>query len=390
MARSRGRDATVGPEARRPGAAAVVDLLSAPVRGSSRLLSLAQGEVIVREGESGCAAFILLTGRGDVTVHGDLVNHIEPGELFGEIACLEGGTRTATVSAATECHVLEIKGEALRSELRRSPALLDRFLRAVTHRVRDISRRETSMRDEQRQLRTVLENLQPALERFRNHPNLAVDVRWQPLNVTSGDYYDVLELSPSRFLFALGDVMGHGAPTTPVVAAMRGQLHEAAEPDKRPHELLAHLHRHLQRHGPPNVFMTLTLVIVDVQDRVAEFAIGGPPCPLLCRGGECRPLTTQCGWTLGYPFSGISFQTERAQLMAGDVLCFYTDGVSDAACGPDDEQHRLGIERLADSVARVCGETLPNTADALLAEVDRFRAGWPACDDATVMVVRVR
>ena len=388
MPRSRGR--SVGPEARLPPPATVVDLLSTAVRSRSRVLSFGPGDAIVREGETGCTAFILITGRGDVTVHGDLVNHIEPGELFGEIACLEGGTRTATVRAATESHVLEIEGETLRSELRRSPALLDRFLRAVTHRVRDISRRETSMRDEQRQLRAVLENLQPALEPFRDHPHLAVDVRWRPLNVTSGDYYDVVELSPSRFLFALGDVMGHGAPTAPVVAAMRGQLHEAAEPDRRPHELLAHLHRHLQRHGPPNVFMTLTVVIVDVQDRVAEFAIGGPPCPLLCRQGDCRPLTAQYGWTLGYPFSGISFETERVQLRADDVLCFYTDGVSDAACGPGDERDMLGIERLGDIAARVCGAAGPDPAEAVFVEVDRFRGGYPVEDDATVMVVRVR
>jgi serine phosphatase RsbU (regulator of sigma subunit) len=246
------------------------------------------------------------------------------------------------------------------------------------------------MRDEQRQLRAVLENLQPALERFRDHPALAIDVRWKPLSVTSGDYYDVLELSPSRFLFAIGDVMGHGAPTAPVVAAMRGQLHEAAEPDRRPHDLLAHLHRHLQRHGPPNVFMTLTLVILDVQDRIAEFAIGGPPCPLLCREGECWPLTAECGWTLGYPFSGISFETERVQLCPNDVLCFYTDGVPDAACGPDEERAMLGTDRLTAILARVCGGDLADAADAVFAEVDHFRAGWPVEDDATVMVVRVR
>ena len=80
------------------------------------------------------------------------------------------------------------------------------------HRVRDISRRETSARDEHRELRRVLEGLQPSLDRFERHPRLSVEVRWEPLTFASGDYYDVLELSPTRFLFALGDVLGHGAP----------------------------------------------------------------------------------------------------------------------------------------------------------------------------------
>ena len=294
-----------------PGDSKVVDLLSSPVRAASRTRRFATGEVIVHEGEPGSSAFILLSGRCDVTVHGDILNVVGPGEFFGEIACLEGGTRTATVRAAAECDALELDGAALRAELGQSPALLEKFLRVIAHRVRDISRRETTVRDEQRELRRVLESLHPSLDRFRNHASLAVEVRWEPLSFASGDYYDVLELAPTRFLFALGDVMGHGAPTAPIVGLIRGQLHESATPNSRPHALLAHLHRHMQRHGHPDVFMTLMLLLLDVESSTAEFAVAGPPSPLLCRGGRSSPLTADFGWTLGYPFGGVPFRSER-------------------------------------------------------------------------------
>ena len=211
-----------------PGDSNVVDLLSSPVRAAARTRRFATGEVIVQEGEPGSSAYILLSGRCDVTVHGDILNVVGPGEFFGEIACLEGGTRTATVRAAAECDALELDGAALRAELGQSPALLEKFLRVIAHRLRDISRRETTVRDEQRELRRVLESLHPSLDRFRNHASLAVEVRWQPLSFASGDYYDVLELAPTRFLFALGDVMGHGAPTAPIVGMIRSQIHESA------------------------------------------------------------------------------------------------------------------------------------------------------------------
>jgi serine phosphatase RsbU (regulator of sigma subunit) len=368
----------------------LIDLLSPSVRARSRIRRYAPGQVIVREGDTGCHAFILLSGLCEVTVHGETLNRIGPGELFGEIACLEIGTRTATVRAAVDSDVLELPAEALRSELRRSPALLEKCLRTIAHRVRDISRRETTVRDEQRELRKVLENLQPSLDRFKNHPLLSVEVRWQPLTFASGDYYDVLEVSRDRFVFALGDVMGHGAPTTPTIGMIRGQLHEAATEENRPHELLAHLHRHMLRHGPPNVFMTLTLLTLDLNSLSAEFAVAGPPCPLLYRNGCCTPLTTQFGWTLGYPFGGISFQSESIPLAHGDTLFFYTDGLSDAARGPDLEHDTLGAEGLATILTNACAAGGAGIADAVCAGVEQYRAGWPVEDDATAFVVSVR
>jgi serine phosphatase RsbU (regulator of sigma subunit) len=344
--------------------------------------------VIVREGDAGSTVFVLLSGRCEVTVHRDVLNVVSPGELFGEIACLEGGTRTATVRAAADSDVLELAGDGLRSELRRSPALLDRFLTAIAHRVRDISQREGTLRDEQRDLRRVLESMQPPLGRFRNHPVLSVEVRWQPLSFASGDYFDVLELSSSRFLFALGDVMGHGASTTPIVGMIRSQLHESATAERTPHELLAHLHGHMRRHGDPNVFMTLTVLILDLDSSTARFAVAGPPCPLLNRAGRCSPLTTRFGWTLGYPFDG-PFESESIEVEHGDSFLFYTDGLADAARGPDRDRDTLGVDRLGEIFLEVCAARATGIPDGVFTEVEHYQAGWPLEDDATAFVVRV-
>jgi serine phosphatase RsbU (regulator of sigma subunit) len=313
-----------------------------------------------------------------------------PGELFGDIACLEGGTRTATVRATEPSDVLEIGGDALRLELRRSPALLDRFLSLLAQRVRHISRRETAARDEHLELRRVLEGLHPSLEHFERSPHLSVEVRWQPLSFASGDYYDVLELSPTRVLFALGDVMGHGAPTAPIYGMVRSQLHEAVASDSRPHALLTHLHRHMRQHGHPNVFMTLTLLTIDVESLTAEFAVGGPPSPLLYSGGICTALTDRPDWTLGYPFEGVSFHGATRPIAHGDTFLFFTDGLSDARPAPGPDGDVLGSDRLTSIFADLCAAGASGIADGIFREVKRFRGSWPAEDDATALVVRVR
>lgn len=367
----------------------LVDLLSEPVREHASRRWFAPGEVIVREGEPGATAFILLSGSCEVAVHGEVLGGVAPGDLFGDIACLEGGTRTATIRATAMSEVLEIGSEALRAELRHSPALLERFLRILARRMRNISYRETTARDEHRQLRRVLEDLQPSLDRFKNNPHFSVEVRWRPLSFASGDYYDVLELSPTRVLFALGDVMGHGAPTTPIYGMVRGQLHESASLESRPHELLTHLHRHLRQHGHPNVFMTLTLLILDVESLTAEFAVAGPPCPLVYRRGTCRPLTDRIDWTLGYPFDGVAFQGQTTPVAKGDIFLFYTDGLSEVMRGSHPEGDMLGTDGLSAIFGTVCDAGSPGIADAVFEGVERFRGSRSAEDDATALIVRV-
>jgi sigma-B regulation protein RsbU (phosphoserine phosphatase) len=371
------------------GASSLIDLLSSAVRASSHVRQFGAGDVILREGEPGSDAFILLSGRCEVLVHGERLGTVGPGELFGELACLGTGVRAATIRSTADSSVLVLAGDAVRAELQRSPALLDRFLSAMAQRVRDISKREVTVRNEQRELRKMLESMHPSLEPFKKHPVLSVDVRWQPFSFGSGDYYDVLQLSPSRILFALGDVMGHGVPTTPVVGMMRGELHSSAAADSRPQELMEHLHRHLQKHGPPNVFMTLTLLALDLGSLAAEIVIAGPPAPLLWRRGSATMLGSQVGWTLGYPFAD-SFQSENIPLEKGDVLFFFTDGVSDAACGPDPDKDAIGVDGLARIFSQTCAAEATRVAERLWAGVERFRAGCPPGDDSTALIVGLR
>lgn len=65
----------------------------------------APDEVIVREGESGVAFYIVLSGSARVEQHGQVIGQLAAGDFFGELALIEEEPRTATVIAVeeTEC-----------------------------------------------------------------------------------------------------------------------------------------------------------------------------------------------------------------------------------------------------------------------------------------------
>ena len=96
----------------------------------------AAGEIIVREGDRDTSMFVVLRGEAAVSLAGTdgHVARLRAGDFFGEMSLLTGEPRTATVSAATDCEVIEIGVDAFRAVVVADPAVLDRVSAAVEAR----------------------------------------------------------------------------------------------------------------------------------------------------------------------------------------------------------------------------------------------------------------
>jgi hypothetical protein len=78
-----------------------------------RLRSVPAGAVLVEQGEPGRTLYLLLDGIMGVDVDGERVAEVGPGAVVGERSVLEGGTRTATLTAITDCRVAEAAADAI-------------------------------------------------------------------------------------------------------------------------------------------------------------------------------------------------------------------------------------------------------------------------------------
>jgi CRP-like cAMP-binding protein len=63
---------------------------------------------LVQEGDFGYAMFAIVSGTAEVTRDGEMIRTLGPGDVFGEIAVLSGGRRTATVTATTPMDLITI------------------------------------------------------------------------------------------------------------------------------------------------------------------------------------------------------------------------------------------------------------------------------------------
>jgi CRP-like cAMP-binding protein len=95
-----------------------------------------EGEVLVRQGDPGESFLILVAGRAEVTKDGTPIRTLGRADFLGEIALLDGGSRTATVTATTPVDALVIEREPFLRLMDESPALRFGVMDELTRRLR--------------------------------------------------------------------------------------------------------------------------------------------------------------------------------------------------------------------------------------------------------------
>jgi CRP/FNR family transcriptional regulator, cyclic AMP receptor protein len=102
------------------------------------------GTVIAREGEPGIGLFVLSKGEAEVTIGGMRRTTLGTGDFFGEVALLDGGPRTATVTATTDVELLGITEWVFRGLMHEHPSIALKTLQAVAGRLRDATKTATA------------------------------------------------------------------------------------------------------------------------------------------------------------------------------------------------------------------------------------------------------
>jgi CRP-like cAMP-binding protein len=104
-----------------------------------------EGEVIVRQGETGDCMFVIQTGEVEAVAVADgkelRLRTLGPNDFFGEMALFEKETRTATIRATRPTRVLTIDKKNFLGGIHEDPSLAFRIVQTMSHRLRDVTDR---------------------------------------------------------------------------------------------------------------------------------------------------------------------------------------------------------------------------------------------------------
>jgi len=109
-----------------------------------REISHDAGYVIATEGDPGAGLFVIADGEADVTIGGKTVNHMKTGDFFGEMALLDGGPRTATVTSTTPITLYALTEWVFRGLLAEHPTIAMRTLETMAARLRGATKLATA------------------------------------------------------------------------------------------------------------------------------------------------------------------------------------------------------------------------------------------------------
>ena len=126
--------------------AALTDEQRVELAAVSRSQLYAAGEAIVTEGDAGDSMFVLARGEAVVTLSQTegVVATLRAGAFFGEMSLLTGDARSATVSAVTDCELIEVSADAFRRVVLTDAAIVDRVAAAVETRRAELERHRAS------------------------------------------------------------------------------------------------------------------------------------------------------------------------------------------------------------------------------------------------------
>lgn len=102
---------------------------------------IAAGEVLVREGTHSRRFFVILRGHAAVTVRGRRRATLSPGEFFGELAILNHGARTATVTSLDRMRLATIEARAFQALLAAEPKIALHLLGSLARRLEHLTTR---------------------------------------------------------------------------------------------------------------------------------------------------------------------------------------------------------------------------------------------------------
>ncbi len=206
---------------------------------------------------------------------------------------------------------------------------------------------------------------------------------------TGGDYYDYFSIQPDSFLnIVVGDVSGHGIGAALFMATARAHIRASVNNNTSISKSIEAVNNLLVVDMEKNdQFMTLFVMRLDIRKKELYYTSAGHETAIIYRKKEDRFIELR---STGLPLGLIedsTFEEQKAQLKAGDVILLYTDGIKEAM---DKKDELFGYERIKELVRKHADLPVIDIRKNILDTVMEFSSGCQQQDDWTVVVIKVK
>lgn len=401
-----------------------------------QVISLAPGERLFEQNETGDAAYLILEGTLDIEVATEtgpsIVAKVGAGELVGEIAAFSDRKRNAAVLSLAGAQLLRIGREAIFDLMQSDPSCAMNVIAELGGRL-DRSNNSVAVMSQAAQALAkgefepgMLSALRHGADRFSHFANVfesmakeittkhlfqqemstaeviqrsflpksisagararqfEVAADMKPAKQVGGDFFDYFMVDDKTLGLAVGDVSGKGIPAAIFMSVTRTVLKTIARRGHSAGEVVAELNDLLAEDNSESMFVTLCYARLDLETGWLDYANAAHEEAYILRADGTPEQIGPEGPAVGL-FEGMPYGDGERQLAPGDTIVFGTDGITEAF-GQGNEMY--GTERFMTLMTHLAGTAVKDTVGGIMSDVLKFATGVPQSDDITCLAAR--
>lgn len=220
---------------------------------------------------------------------------------------------------------------------------------------------------------------------FPERPEFDLYAVIEPAKEVGGDFYDFYFIDNDRLCFVIGDVSGKGVPASLFMAVIKTLIKTRAATGVSTDRILGIVNDELSIDNPSAMFATTFCGILNIRTGELSYTNGGHNPPYIIRtDGTVIPISTEPGPIVG-AIEGVTYRCDTVQLLPGDGVFLYTDGVPEAM---DRSGSFFTTERLEEFLCLIADKPVRGAISEAMDRVVHFCDGAEQSDDITIMMVR--
>jgi sigma-B regulation protein RsbU (phosphoserine phosphatase) len=216
-------------------------------------------------------------------------------------------------------------------------------------------------------------------------PGWELSALWRSARRVGGDFYDFMLLSNGNLGIAIADVADKGVPAALFMALSRTLMRATAMGGRTPADALRRTNELILSDARSDLFVTVFYGLLNPKKGTFAYSNAGhnPPIWLSARTGEAQYLSVH-GIALGV-VADARLSEQSITLDDGDVLALYTDGVTEALNGREEE---FGVERLEQIIRANIDRSANDMVGAIDQAVTAFVGDELPFDDLTLVILK--
>ena len=205
-----------------------------------------------------------------------------------------------------------------------------------------------------------------------------------PAREVGGDFYDVFLNTPDRAIMMIGDAAGKGLKAAMFITQTQGLARAVTLESSTPQTVLTAVNSSMISIGrPSSEFVTMFYAELNCKLSRLLYSSAGHNPPILLRNGTIKQL--ELGGTPLALFEDADYELHEINLITGDTVVMYTDGVTEAM---NDQLEQFGTERLEAIVKQHSKASSAELTEHIIKAVRQFTSGAAQSDDITLLILR--